>query len=325
MRRAVSRWVIWLSRLILLFVALQLTGAIGVIPQSAPPKAAAGEAARTDEGWFEFGWPKSSKPDPAVWVIEDADSRVYLFGTVHVLQPGTPWQSETFLTALNNSDVVWLETRFDDETPAEQARLQRLGMQPKQPLTTRLSPEHRARLVQVAEDMGIPIEALEQTDPWLASLVIGGNGPAFGGYRPDYGVESALERAARLRSLPIREMEETEPHMRFLSDLPPKVQEAMLVDTLYSDSGLGSLNRIVATWIKGDTQCIEASTRQMKTESPEVYEVLIERRNADWANKIEQMLKGSESHLVAVGAAHFAGPDSVQAKLALRGIRARRL
>jgi uncharacterized protein YbaP (TraB family) len=36
------------------------------------------------------------------------------------------------------------------------------------------------------------------------------------------------------------------------------------------------------------------------------------------------MLKGSGVQLIAVGAAHLVGPDSVQAQLAKRGIKAER-
>ncbi|HEY9219046.1 MAG TPA: TraB/GumN family protein [Phenylobacterium sp.] len=319
-----TRWVIWLSRLVLLFVGLQFLW-IAIPRRLPPPPETVSAAAPQHTGWFNFKKPGPAGPNPAVWVVEDADSRIYLFGTIHVLQPGTQWQSETFLSALNNSDSVWIETRFDDETPDEQARLQRLGTNPRQRLTSTLPPEHRARLIQVAADMEIPLEALELTEPWLASLVIGGDGLQFGGYRTESGVEFALQRAAGFRGLPVREMEETGPHMRLMSDLPAKVQEAMLVSAMYSGSSLGSVDRVVSTWIKGDTSAIAASTQEMKVENPELYAVLIERRNSAWADKIEQMLEGSENHLVAVGAGHLVGPDSVQAKLATRGVRARRL
>ena len=29
--------------------------------------------------------------DPALWVVKDKDTTIYLFGTVHVLKPGTEW------------------------------------------------------------------------------------------------------------------------------------------------------------------------------------------------------------------------------------------
>ena len=38
--------------------------------------------------------------DPAMWVVKDADSTVYLLGTIHVLKPGVSWRSEKLDAAL---------------------------------------------------------------------------------------------------------------------------------------------------------------------------------------------------------------------------------
>ena len=62
----------------------------------------------------------------------------------------------------------------------------------------------------------------------------------------------------------------------------------------------------------------------MKTEWPDLYEVLLVNRNADWAGQIETLLEGSGTLFIAVGAAHLAGEDSVQSMLRARGINVER-
>ena len=47
-------------------------------------------------------------------------------------------------------------------------------------------------------------------------------------------------------------------------------------------------------------------------------------RNENWAMKIEQILKGSGVTFIAVGAAHLVGPNSLPARLKLRGVAAER-
>lgn len=37
--------------------------------------------------------PQAEGQGPALWVVRDADSTLYLFGTVHVLRPSTAWGS----------------------------------------------------------------------------------------------------------------------------------------------------------------------------------------------------------------------------------------
>ena len=57
----------------------------------------------------------------------------------------------------------------------------------------------------------------------------------------------------------------------------------------------------------------------------EVYETLLVRRNTNWAGQIQTMLDGSGTAFIAVGAAHLAGDDSVQAILEGRGVHVERV
>lgn len=47
--------------------------------------------------------------DPALWVVRDADTTVYLFGTIHVLKPGLSWFDEAVRAAFDKADEVKLE------------------------------------------------------------------------------------------------------------------------------------------------------------------------------------------------------------------------
>lgn len=63
----------------------------------------------------------------------------------------------------------------------------------------------------------------------------------------------------------------------------------------------------------------------MKRETPALYQRLLVQRNASWAGKIKAMLDTPGTVFIAVGAAHLAGPDSVQAQLARLGVHAERV
>src|SRR3546814_7086754 len=59
--------------------------------------------------------------DPALWVVKDEDTTIYLFGTVHVLKPGLSWFDEAVNPAFDASaptmrDLVKPEDRGE---PAE--------------------------------------------------------------------------------------------------------------------------------------------------------------------------------------------------------------
>ena len=59
--------------------------------------------------------------------------------------------------------------------------------------------------------------------------------------------------------------------------------------------------------------------------TPVVARALMTDRNARWADWIKARLRVPGKLFVAVGAAHLAGPNSVQAMLKARGITAERL
>ena len=46
---------------------------------------------------------------PALWVVQGAKAKVYLFGTIHVLKPGVDWVTPAIDSALAASDDLWLE------------------------------------------------------------------------------------------------------------------------------------------------------------------------------------------------------------------------
>src|SRR5690349_10217806 len=55
--------------------------------------------------------------DPALWVVKDADTTIYLFGTVHQLRPGLGWFDEAVKQAFDRSDSLEVELVLppDDE------------------------------------------------------------------------------------------------------------------------------------------------------------------------------------------------------------------
>jgi uncharacterized protein YbaP (TraB family) len=58
---------------------------------------------------------------------------------------------------------------------------------------------------------------------------------------------------------------------------------------------------------------------------PELFEGLVVKRNAAWTRWLKQRLDRPGTVLFAVGAAHLAGPQSVQKMLAASGLQAKRV
>lgn len=43
---------------------------------------------------------------PAMWLVKDGDSEIYLFGSMHVLQPGLKWRAPAYDEAWRRADTV---------------------------------------------------------------------------------------------------------------------------------------------------------------------------------------------------------------------------
>jgi len=269
----------------------------------------------------------SAKAEPAMWVIKDADSTIYLIGTMHLLKHDTEWNSEKVKKTVHESTELWLEIADLDGGEAAMAPLMmKLGMDADHPLSSKLNEEQRKKLEKIAGTYGFPVASLELMRPWFAALVLAVGPIMKAGYDPKAGVERMLSAQAKTEGDKIRGFETAEEQLQLLAGLSEADQIAFLTGILEDlEKGLDLVDKLAKAWIDGDTETIRRlSVDDMKKEAPSVYQRLIVQRNIAWSEKIAGMLKGSGVQQIAVGAAHLVGPDSVQAQLAKRGIKVER-
>lgn len=271
--------------------------------------------------------PLGAVAHPALWVVRDADTTIYLFGTVHLLPDNTPWHYPALDQALARSDALVVE--ITDDSPANVAALVlRLGMDPTHPLSSLLSAGDYHRLERAARLAGLPgVGALDAMRPWLAALTIAMAPLAKAGLDPQQGVDHLLRAEMTRAGKPVRALETAEEQIRFLADMPSALQLDMLRQTLHeADASKLEFKELVEAWDKGDVEAIaRLENSLMKRETPALYQRLLVTRNATWAGKIRAMLDTPGTVFIAVGAAHLAGPDSVQAQLHKLGVDATRV
>ncbi len=271
--------------------------------------------------------PLGAVAHPALWVVKDADTTIYLFGTVHLLPGDTQWHYPALDRALARSDRLVVE--ITDDSPANvTALVLRLGMDPTHPLSSLLSPADYHRLERAARLAGFPgAGTLNAMRPWLAALTIAMAPLAKAGLDPQQGVDHQLRDAMTTTGKPVRALETAEEQIRFLADMPSATQLDMLRQTLReTDQSQIEFTKLVDAWKDGDVDAIaRLENSVMKRETPALYQRLLVQRNASWAGKIKAMLDAPGTVFIAVGAAHLAGPDSVQTQLAKLGVHAERV
>lgn len=266
--------------------------------------------------------PPAEGNGPALWVIKDEDSTLYLFGTVHMLRPTTGWGTPRIDAAFDSADKLVLEISNPDDQAALVPLIMQYGMSPATPLSSLLTAEELADLDAAAKTMGLSAAQIDAFRPWLAALTLGVAPLTKAGYDPASGVELILKARAEAAGKPISGFETVDEQVRILAGFPQDDQLAFLRSTLESfENASVELDRLVDSWAAGDVEAIETiGIEPMRENSEEVYQALLVRRNTNWANQIETMLEGSGSAFIAVGAAHLAGDDSVQEILERRGV-----
>ena len=281
-----------------------------VLAQAAPAPAAPAAA------------PAIQGQGPALWVIKDADSTLYLFGSVHVLRPTTGWASPRVNAAFDSASDVWFEITNPEDQAAMMPLIQQYGLSPRTPLSSRLTPEEVAQLDVAAKTIGASAAQLDPLKPWLAALSLSVAPLVKAGYDPQSGVELALKARAQAAGKRLHGFETLEKQVGMLATLPDDVQLEFLRETLKDfDEAVEMLDSMVEAWAKGDVQALDRIVvEEMKTDAPELYKVLLVDRNTDWANQIQTLLQGSGTAFIAVGAAHLTGDDSVQSILQSRGV-----
>ncbi|MCA1659253.1 MAG: TraB/GumN family protein [Verrucomicrobiaceae bacterium] len=268
----------------------------------------------------------SIKAEPAMWVIRDDDSTIYLIGTLHLLKHNAEWNSEKVKKTVGESTELWLEIAELDNQTAMRPLITTHGKDPNNPLSKKLNQEQRKKLAKIAATYSVPVATLEPMQPWLAAVVLAGMPLAKAGYDPQAGIDRMLKAQADAEGDKVRGFETVVQQVRMFADLPEAAQVAFLVEVLDDlEEGLELLDKLAKAWMDGDTATIQRiGVDEMKREAPVVYKKLLVDRNVVWSEKIVEILKGSGVQQIAVGAAHLAGPDSLQAQLEKRGIKVER-
>ncbi len=269
---------------------------------------------------------------PAMWKVQGAHGTVYLFGTIHVMKKNVSWETPKIEAAFQASGTLYTEIAdlSDDAVKQAQPIILELGMDPSHPLSTKISKDDVAALDAAMKKMGAPGEsALEPMQPWLVYVTLSILPAVQAGYDPASGIDRVLQMQAKTAGKPVKGFETTAEQMHFLADFPVADQAALLHETLVDlPKSVEQTNEMVDDWEHGRVDKIAAlENDELKTKHPELYQKLLVARNQKMAETLTGVLKdpAAGTVFVAVGAAHLAGPDSIQKMLEKNGFAATRV
>jgi len=281
------------------------------------------------------------QPAPAIWKLADEDTTIYLFGTIHLLPEGFRWRSEQFDAIVDEADELILESSSDDALDSMIAlapKMEALG-ENRTATSLQLAPGVRDKWRYLVEASGAQFQNVDMLPLPLAVLGIGFDfaGSATSSY--EFGVETVLEAQFKATGRPIGSIEN---HAAVLIDLMRIDEDVLLRDlerdlALWGGKNIAEFTGEVSWYSSGDDWQMEHDwARGIVAEEFDLglgngklghafTRVLLSRRNLAWARWLDNRLDQPGTILVAVGAGHFEGEDSVLIKLQDRGLSAERI
>ena len=271
-----------------------------------------------------------SEPRPALWLLADEDTKIYMLGTIHVLPPGFRWRSAAVDKAVGEAAELVVETYEAPGTESGLDSTPAFFADNPVPILERVPKKKRKPLKAAIEAAGLPLPFLDRMHSWAAAMTLG-IAQMLGEYGIEDpslapGVEDVLEEAFRSAGKPISGVEDGDAVFASLSALPEAVQTQLLLESIepapaQMPAGQGIAGEL--EWVAGHDEAM--SLEGEAGFPPALFEVLVRRRNAAWTEWLEARLKQPGTLLFAVGAGHLAGRESVQAMLAKRGLRVKRV
>jgi uncharacterized protein YbaP (TraB family) len=243
--------------------------------------------------------PPAADASPAMFVVRDADTVVYIFGTFHALDGRTEWFRDRVKSAFDDSGELVLET---------------------------VIPDGPIRFKPAANGRALPVTP---SASFLATTRMAISAGKSQGMQVGNGADNVLRHVAEAQGKPVEGLETLELQLNMFNRMPaataaprPKAGEPV-------ESSVDGLTQVMAdmqsAWKRGDQSVFAAMLGQLEKSSPDTYRMMFTERNARWADWIAGRMQTPGVVFVAVGAGHLAGKDSLLVRLAELGIPSARM
>jgi uncharacterized protein YbaP (TraB family) len=244
--------------------------------------------------------PSAPVAEPAMFVVRDADTTVYIFGTFHALDGRSEWFGNEVRDAFEHSGELVLETLI-----------------PEQPQPGPYMPAIRA-------------PSVTPSASFLATTRMAINAGRAQGMQVGNGADMVLRRVAEAEGKPVEGLETLQLQIDMFNRMPANAAApASRAGQPAEGSSMAGLSRAMgemqSAWKRGDQSVFVRMLDQLRQASPDTYRMMFTERNDRWADWIRARMQAPGTVFVAVGAGHLAGPDSLLVRLAERGIPSQRI
>lgn len=275
--------------------------------------------------WGCAGTPKDvpavepAKAKHFLWKVSDANSSVWILGSVHFADSTFYPLDAVIDTAFEKADELAVEINMgDEEVNADVARESiRRGMLPPGNTLDKVLPESLwTSLDSLCNAWNFPSAGLKTMRPWLAATTLSVVAIQRAGIDPEYGIDAVLMDRAATAGKAIVSLETAEEQVGALSDVEDSDSSGIyyLKTTLKEIASLDSMvAQMVRAWKTGDDELlrrvmneeVEEPSESDKSIKEGVEKRMYTDRNVKMAESIANFLAEDRNVFIVVGAAHL--------------------
>lgn len=247
---------------------------------------------------------------------------------MHLLRASDSRLPPAFDKAYADSAALVMEIDMDDMNPmdAQGLMLEKGVYTGDETLSDAIGKERFARLEKQAGDMGIPTEALERFQPWMAAMTLAELQLTKLGFDPNSGVEKQLTAHAMSDKKEITGFETLNEQLGLLANLSSSDQIKFLDLTLEEMEEMNDeTDSLVAAWRSGNAPKLASILSEEYGVAPGLYTTLVSDRNRRWIPQIEKLLSSDKNYMIVVGTLHIVGRNGLLDLLKSEGFTSRQL
>ncbi|MFN3196090.1 MAG: TraB/GumN family protein [Chlorobiota bacterium] len=255
--------------------------------------------------------------DTFLWRVDSENTHIYLLGSIHVGKSSMYPLDYRIMTAYDDSRSVAFEVDMTKIDPLEMQKY--VVYSDGTRLSDKISAESYEKLASIFDKYGVPEMGYRHMKPFVAAvtaqrLILNSEG----GYTGGQGIDEYFMSQAGKDSKEIRSLETIEYQMNLFEEFD-EISDSYIQFTIdNSESTVGEVDKMIKAWKEGNKEKLMEFINDSKSDYPEfedIFKELIDVRNDNMTEKIEQWLTEERTIFVVVGAGHLIGENGIISQL----------
>lgn len=265
-----------------------------------------------------------------LWEARQGDTIVYLYGSIHLCSSKCFPLPAAVDGALADSAALAVELDPLDQKTASEL-LQRAIYAPGDAVGRHLPADIAGRYLRALVERGVPQAAAKQMKPWFGTTMIEIIDAQRDGFSAERGVDRHLVKQARAAGKAVVELETVEEQVSAIEAMSAEDEAGatrQFLDMADTGKSTAYLREMLSAWRDGDAPRLYARSVAVFPDAKageRAMAALLDHRNRVMAQRIAAAAAQRKPLFVVIGAAHLAGPASVQTQLEAAGYSVRQV